>query len=234
VTAAQVSSDVAIATTNSSRKRGLFVVLEGLDGAGTTTQTERLQRRLRDAGHAVHTTREPTPGPIGAVLRQALTHRLVVPGVAGPKAPSWQTMALLFAADRLDHLEAEILPALAAGQIVISDRYDLSSLTYQSVTAPEGEADDAVRWVRELNRHARRPDLTLVLNVPAEVAEGRRKGRGGPVDLYETSEVQRRLCTAYRDAESFVPGDVVVHFDGEQPAEAITEALAKAVLSLIS
>jgi dTMP kinase len=167
----------------SARPRGLFVVLEGLDGAGTTTQTERLQRRLAAAGHTVHTTREPTPGPIGAVLRQALTHRLVVPSAGGGKAPSWQTMALLFAADRLDHLDAEILPALARGAIVISDRYDLSSLTYQSVTAPADEAEAAVRWVRELNRHALRPDLTLVLNVRAEVAEGRRKGRGGPVDL---------------------------------------------------
>lgn len=222
--------------TNDARalRSGLFVVLEGLDGAGTTTQTARLREVLAGAGHTVHTTREPTPGPVGAVLRQALTHRLVVPGASGPKAPSWQTMALLFAADRLDHLDAEILPALAAGSIVISDRYDLSSLTYQSVTAPPEQAASAVRWVRELNRHARRPDLTLVLNVRAEVAEGRRQGRGGAVDLYETSEVQRRLCAAYRDAEAFVPGDVVVHIDGEEPAEAVTKALATAVFSRLS
>jgi dTMP kinase len=212
---------------------GLFVVLEGVDGAGTTTQAARLRTALAQRGTAALVTREPTPGPIGSVLRQALGHRFVVPTAEGPKAPSWQTMALLFAADRLDHLDAEIVPALLRGETVISDRYDLSSVAYQTATAPLDEAAEATRWVRELNRHARRPDLTIVLHVRAEVAEARRRGRGGAVDLYETSELQRRLVAAYREAEVLCPGDTFVHLDGEKtPDEVAADILAATLASL--
>ena len=212
-----------------SSARGLFVVLEGVDGAGTTTQTERLRRSLSAAGERALATREPTPGPIGSVLRQALGHRFVVPSARGPKAPSWQTMALLFAADRLDHLEAEVLPALAEGRIVISDRYDLSSLAYQSASAPPDDEASATAWVRELNRHTRRPDVTVILHVRAEIAEARRQGRGGAVDLYETSELQRRLVAAYRAAESLRPEDVFVHLDGEKAEDEVAADILAAV-----
>lgn len=217
-----------------SEAHGLFVVLEGVDGAGTTTQAERLRRALSALGERALTTREPTPGPIGSVLRQALTHRMIVPSSAGPKAPSWQTMALLFAADRLDHLDAEIVPALSEGRIVISDRYDLSSLAYQTATAPAGEEATATAWVRELNRHARRPDLTVILHVRAEVAEARRTGRGAAVDLYETSELQRRLVAAYRAAETLRPEDVFVHLDGEKSEDEVAADVLAAVQAVRS
>lgn len=211
---------------------GLFVVLEGVDGAGTTTQAERLRRSLSALGERALTTREPTPGPIGSVLRQALGHRFVVPTADGPKAPSWQTMALLFAADRLDHLAAEIEPALAEGRIVISDRYDLSSLAYQTATAPPDDEASATDWVRELNRHARRPDVTIILHVRAEIAEARRQGRGGAVDLYETSELQRRLVAAYRAAETLRPEDVFIHLDGEKTEDEVARDILAAVQAL--
>src|SRR3954452_22746878 len=124
---------------------------------------------------AAYRTCEPSAGPVGTMIRQILSHRTVVPGQG---SPGWATMALLFAADRLDHLEAEVLPRLREGTMVISDRYDLSSLAYQSATAPAGggagRIDDVVGWIRELNRSARRPDLTLVLDVTADVAATRR------------------------------------------------------------
>jgi dTMP kinase len=124
-------------------------------------------------------------------------------------------MALLFAADRLDHLEAEILPHLGAGELVLSDRYDLSSLAYQSATAEPGaaEAGDAVAWIRALNAQARRPDLTLVLDVHPDVAAERRQHRGGKAELYEKLELQRRLAALYARAEDLVIGDRVVHID---------------------
>src|SRR5580693_8502583 len=112
------------------KARGRFVVLEGIDGAGTTTQVARLADRLRGKKHPVRTTREPSDGPIGALVRQVLTGRVIVPG---GRAPNWTTMALLFAADRMDHMEAEIEPWIAEGGIMVSDRYDASSLAYQSV-----------------------------------------------------------------------------------------------------
>src|SRR5690349_10994916 len=104
----------------SSPRRGFFLVLEGLDGAGTTTQLECLSRALRQRGATVCATREPSDGPVGVMLRQALTGRL---GLKGGAPLSHETLALLFAADRMDHLQAEVLPALERGETVICDRY---------------------------------------------------------------------------------------------------------------
>jgi dTMP kinase len=90
-----------------SRRRGRFVVIEGLDGAGTTTQARLLGERLRAEGRAVHVTAEPSGGPVGALIRQVLQHR--VNGGAGGGFDA-AGLALLFAADRLDHLAAEVEP----------------------------------------------------------------------------------------------------------------------------
>src|SRR5215471_2535238 len=117
---------------NTRSRNGCFVVLEGLDGAGTTTQAERLASRLRQAGYAVLVTREPSDGPVGTVLRRALAGGVALPHRGGPLSD--HTLALLFAADRMDHLCAEILPALGKGQIVLCDRYLLSSYAYQGAT----------------------------------------------------------------------------------------------------
>lgn len=209
---------------------GNFIVIEGIDGAGTTTQMHQLCARFQARGLPAIATHEPTPGPVGAVIRQALQHRLVVPGVNGPRAPSWKTMALLFAADRLDHLEAEILPNLMDGVTVVSDRYDLSSLAYQSATSgEEGPEADVIGWLRSINRHARRPDLTIVLDVPPEVAAQRRNARNQASELYEHQELQRRLAQAYLAAEQLVPGDQLVHVDGSKPLEQVADAIAEIV-----
>src|SRR5271167_2017910 len=119
---------------------GRFVVLEGIDGSGTTTQVARLADRLRAQGVAVRATREPSDGPLGTLVRHVLSGRVVIPG---GRAPGWATMALLFAADRLDHVESEIEPFLAEGGDVISDRYDASSLAYQSISSGS-ESEEAV------------------------------------------------------------------------------------------
>jgi len=151
-------------------------------------------------------TREPSDGPIGMMIRQILAGRLVLP--AG-LAPGWATMALLFAADRLDHVESEIEPFLAQGGTVISDRYDASSLAYQSIVSGRG-GPDTIEWIRALNRQALRPDLTIVLDVPSEVAAQRRQARGEPAQLYEQNEVQRALAVFYRDLATHMRGDRVV------------------------
>ena len=162
------------------RRAGRFVVLEGIDGAGTTTQVAKLVERLRREGAPpVRATREPSDGPIGALVRQVLSGRIVSPG---GRAPGWATMALLFAADRMDHVESEIEPFLADGGIVVSDRYDASSLAYQSVSSGSG-GERAVDWIRQLNTHALRPDLTIVVDLPPDVAAERRASRGEPGGL---------------------------------------------------
>ena len=206
---------------------GHFIVIEGIDGAGTTTQSQRLAAYFQGRGLPVCVTHEPTTGPVGALLRQALTHRFVVPGPHGVRPPSWKTMALLFAADRLDHLDSEILPNLFDGVTVLCDRYDLSSLAYQSATA--NKPDEAVAWLRSLNAQARRPDLTLVVDVPADIAAQRRRRRAQAQELYELDELQVRLADAYLHAERLVPGDRLVHIDGSAPAEEVTAAIVREV-----
>jgi dTMP kinase len=190
-------------------KRGRFVVLEGIDGSGTTTHVARLADRLRASGVTLRTTREPSDGPIGTLVRQVLTGRVIVPG---GRAPNWATMALLFAADRMDHMEAEIEPWVAGGGIMISDRYDASSLAYQSVSSGSG-GSDAVEWIRALNRFCGRPDLTIVLDVAADEAARRREHRGEAAQLYEQSEVQRALAVFYRDLSKHLPKDRIALVD---------------------
>jgi dTMP kinase len=207
---------------------GLFVVFEGIDGAGTTTQCERYAARLRARKRLVHVTREPSTGPIGSMIRLALTHRLAL-----PSAHQAEAMALLFAADRLDHVAAEIDPHLRDGYVVLSDRYDLSSLTYQSTTSNIGDGNATMSWIREINRHARRPDITLVLDVSPDVAAARRRARGGAAELFDAAEVQARLAAAYLAADALVPGDRLVHLDGDAPPDAVEAAIA-AVLDALA
>jgi dTMP kinase len=209
--------------------RGLFVVIEGIDGAGTTTQAERWARHLRADKRMVHVTREPSSGPIGSQIRLALTHRLTM-----ATTHQAEVMALLFAADRLDHVANEIDPHLRDGTIVLSDRYDLSSLAYQSITSAVADRDATLAWIRELNRFARRPDVTIVLDVSPEVAAARRRARGGAVELYEESEVQARLAAAYLRAEELVPGDRVIHLDGDRDPDTVAAAMAEALAPFVS
>lgn len=209
---------------------GHFVVLEGVDGAGTTTHTKLLADAIRSRGLPVHTTREPSDGPVGSLIRQVLTGRVVVPGLRGVSAPSAHTMALLFAADRLDHVDAEILPNVMEGVSVISDRYDHSSVAYQSVAATRDPG--AIAWIRELNRHARRPDLTIVLDVRPEIAAKRRRQRYGKAELYEQDELQARLIAFYRDIEGHFPGERIVHVDAEREIAETAEAVVRHVLEL--
>jgi dTMP kinase len=211
-----------------SNNRGLFVVIEGIDGAGTTTQAERYADHLRARGREALVTREPSTGPIGALIRRVLTHSVEL-----PDAKRAETMALLFAADRIHHVEHEITPALNAGRVVLSDRFDLSSLAYQSATSTGGQRTATLDWIRGLNKHARRPDITLVLNVRPTIAAERRRARGSGRELYDDADLQAELAAAYRRAEKLVPADRLVHIDGEAPLDAVTAAIAAAVDPLL-
>jgi dTMP kinase len=143
--------------------RGRFVVLEGGDGSGKSTQARLVASSLRGRGVAVCETFEPGATPAGAVIRELLLHR------AAPISPT--TEALLMAADRAQHVTEQIAPALDAGQWVVSDRYLPSSLVYQGVVRGLG-----IDVVEELNRAATAlvvPDAVIVLDVPDAVAAAR-------------------------------------------------------------
>lgn len=212
-------------------KSGFFFVLEGIDGSGTTTQLGALEEALRVRGLDVVATREPTPGPIGLLLRSALERRLR-DSDGTSLSFDWTTLALLFAADRRDHLAREIEPALQRGAVVISDRYYLSSLLYQSATSPEGEG--ALPWLVALNAKARKPDCTFVLTIDADVAEKRRKQRGGEEELFEATPLQRRLADGYSQAQRYLQDEEVVFLNAEQEISAITAQLLDAVSKRLS
>lgn len=206
------------------KRRGRFVVLEGLDGAGTTTQAVRLAAALRRAGHRVVLTREPSEGPVGALLRQALDGRM---RLQGRRQLSDATLALLFAADRLDHLASTVESGLAAGAIVISDRYALSSFAYQGRVLGK-------LWVEALNARARTPDLTLFLEVRARVAATRRRLRGGRHERFDDSRTQASVARAY-DAVMARHGRAhrVRRIDGELEVDAVAAQVQEVVARLV-
>lgn len=205
--------------------QGLFVAIEGIDGAGTSTQAERLAERLRREGRAVHLTREPSDGPVGSLIRQVLRGRVVAAGTLG-SALGWETMALLFAADRVDHLKAEIEPNLADGIDVVTDRYYHSSIAYQAETSG---AFESWRWIRELNARARPPDLTVILDVDDGVAAERRRARATSREIYDDAELQARLAAFYRKLPSLLQEEPFAVLDGNLGVDAVHEAIAAAV-----
>jgi dTMP kinase len=200
-----------------------FVVIEGLDGAGTTTQCAALARELRAKGRKVVTTREPSDGPIGKMIRQALTRQLGL-SEAGKQPLTPETLALMFAADRVDHVAREIEPALKSGAVVLSDRYLLSSLAYQGSQLPIG-------WVEEINAKARVPDLTLFLEIDPELGAQRRSVRGGKRELYETRAIQRRTAKQYLAAIALrrKAGEKIVVIDGGASVAEVTASAMKAL-----
>jgi dTMP kinase len=208
------------------KPRGRFVVLEGLDGAGTTTQARLLGDRLRAAGRRVHVTAEPSGGPVGALVRQVLSRRVV--GVRGEGDFDGGALALLFAADRLDHVASEIAPRLADGVDVISDRFTLSSLAYQGLTTGD------LAWVEALNARAAVPDLTVFLRARASVALRRRRAAATDPELFEVSEFQREVARSYgRSIERLrAAGQKVVEIDGEASVEAVSAAVWASVAVL--
>lgn len=208
-------------------KRGRFFVLEGIDGSGTTTQAALLAEALRARGYEVVLTHEPTDRAVGAQIRAALQRRLTLSS-GEPVALPPESLALLFAADRLDHLANVVEPALERGAIVVSDRYVLSSLVYQSATDPSGSA--SLEWLRAINSRARAPDLTIVLDVSASEAEARRRERGGPEEIFEQRSLQERLAALYAQAESLVPGAPVAHVSAAGSKEEVQAAVLETVL----
>lgn len=203
--------------------KGKLIVLEGLDGAGTTTQAKRLVEHLNEQGTKAHVTREPSDGPIGVLIRQMLTGHHAIPD----QTISQSTFGLLFAADRLDHLQREVEPQLAAGATVISDRWYHSSLAYQGTGADRD-------WIITLNARARRPDLTIFLSVRPEVAAARRVAAGRVQELFEDLRMQEDVAAGYTAtiAELQAQGERIEILDGEATPDAVFAGILKLVATL--
>ncbi len=142
------------------KHRSLFIALEGGDGAGTTTHSSLLAGFLEGKNYKVHLTQEPSNSDIGGILRKFLKNKDIPPC----------TDALLFAADRSLHYSNEIKKKLDEGFIVISDRYIESSIVYQSVQSDE----ISIEWVKDINKFAGEPDLTIILDINPKISLARK------------------------------------------------------------
>lgn len=208
---------------------GIFIVLEGLDGCGTTTQAGMLKNWFSREGAMYGqcvSTFEPSQGPAGSIVRLALNHRISLDN---------RTIALLFAADRADHIykendgrqESGLFHLLNQGIHVVSDRYLLSSLAYQSLDLP-------MEWVFQINSQVIVPDLTVFIDIDPGVSRQRlRRGRSHE-DLFEDSGTQARVKERYEEAIKLLQGQGhrISRVEGDQPAEAVHRDILKELLPL--
>ncbi|MEI8231839.1 MAG: dTMP kinase [Actinomycetes bacterium] len=170
---------------------GLFISFEGIDGVGKSTQADLLESWLQSKGRTVVRTLEPGGTDVGIEIRKILLHHR---GDLAPRAE-----AALFAADRAHHVSSKIRPALDRGEIVITDRYFDSSVAYQGAGRELSQTE-----VRDLSLWAvggLLPDLTVLLDLPADVARNRRNGSGTEPDRLESEKIEffERARQAYLD-----------------------------------
>lgn len=201
-------------------EKGRFLVLEGIDGSGKSTQIGPLVQRLEGLGVRCRATREPTGRPIGVLIRQALTGRT-------PLDP--RVIAALYAADRMDHLvngEDGLCAAIDRGVTVVSDRYYFSSYAYHSV-------DMDMEWVIGANSVSAgllRPTVTVFLDVPVELALERIRENRESEELFETEGRLRRTRELYFRAFERLKGEeTVAVVDGSGSREQVAQRVWAAV-----
>jgi dTMP kinase len=194
---------------------GRFITLEGGEGAGKSTQAALLAGRLAGLGIAVVTTREPGGSPGAEIVRD-----IVLAGFAKPFGPKAET--LLFAAARRDHLDSLIRPALAAGKWVICDRFIDSTRVYQGILGQAGRP--LVHALERITVGDAMPDLTVILDLPADVGLARARARrgGGAPDRFEGEDLgfHQRLNAGFREIAAEEPERCVV-INADRPAEAV-------------
>jgi dTMP kinase len=200
---------------------GVFVAIEGPEGAGKSTLAGALRRRLTAAGHDVVQVREPGGTPAAEAARAAFLD-------SGLDASPLAEVFLLLAA-RADLVTRVIRPALARGAVVLCDRYDLSTDAYQ--IAGRGLDAQGIRAANALATGGLRPDLTLVVDVPADVGRARQAAQGKVPDRLERADAafHDRVAEAFRRAR----GSGVLHLDGTQPPDRVEATAWDAVAALV-
>jgi len=193
--------------------KGVFVCVEGLDGCGKTTQTKLLVNGLRKKGYDAVLTAEPSRGKIGEFIRKNFLHR--------KKRKSSVVEALLFAADRVEHVEKEVIPLLSERKIVVSDRYVYSSLAYQGATGLD------LDWIKAVNKHAICPDLAIFIDVDPDIVVKRLKA---DKSVMENLETQRKVREVYM---KFVDRNELLRIDGNKSVEAVAEEILRTVLKFL-
>lgn len=194
-----------------------LIVLEGLDGAGTTSQSAHVANWLRGQNVRVHVTREPSQGPAGAQIRAVLSRRLVMDS---------ETLAALFVADRLDHLYSPggVIDRLMAGEWVVMDRYYLSSFAYQKLTLNE----EKMAWLDGLHEPCIIPDVTFFLSVPVEICLRRvALNRGFHFELFERQDVLEEVHQNYLAAIAKLrsQGELIYSLDGTRTVSNVRDSI---------
>lgn len=197
-----------------------FIVFEGIDGCGKSTQAKLLTERLNLEGIPVHLTAEPSLRPIGKMIRDIFAHRMEA---------DERTIAALFVADRLDHVinhEEGIRTKLEQGFTVICDRYYLSSYAYQGSLVP-------LDWVMKANAlsvELAKPALHIFIDIPVELSVERISKSRAQLEPYETHENLVRVRAAYlKVIELLKDEEHIVTIDGTQSVDWIAERIWKAV-----
>ena len=207
--------------------RGKFVTLEGGEGAGKSTQARLLAEHLRSLGHECVVTREPGGSPVAEALRE-----VILSGAAAPLGPSAETV--LFAAARIDHVVQTILPALARGAFVVCDRFTDSTRVYQGAL---GKVDPGlIRTLEEIATAQCRPDLTLVLDLPAQTGLARAAARRAQqaADRYEAEGLafHEGLRIAFLEIAASEPTRCKV-VDAAKGPEEVAQAIKAVVQALL-
>lgn len=192
--------------------KGAFICIEGLDGCGKTTQSKLLAKKLGKSHNALYTS-EPSRGKIGTYIRNRYLY--------GKKRLSTVVEALLFAADRVEHVENEVLPALRDGRLVISDRYVYSSLAYQ------GAAGLSLEWIEKVNEHALKPDMAVFIDVDPKTVMHRLKRKRS---VMENIETQQKVRDVYL---KFVAKGELVRIEGNRAKNEVAETLSTLVLKFL-
>jgi dTMP kinase len=194
-----------------------FVVIEGLDGAGTTTQLNKISLALTEKNYKVHSTFEPTDRPIGKIVRDVLAKRFNTTPL---------TLAKLYATDREDHLynsEDGVIYHLKNDELVISDRYFYSSLAYQSV-----ECDYEV--VKKLNAYPH-PQILIFIDTPVEVCINRINKRGREKDIFEQEHFLIKVSNNYTKILSELPKEIkLIKIDGTLSVDEIYNIIIENLL----
>ncbi len=201
----------------------MFLVLEGIDGSGKSTQIQLLHKRLAEKNIPVVSTFEPTDGPIGSLIRKML---------AGSVETDQLTLASLFAADRTDHLmnRANGVKAMVEGRIVLCDRYYFSSYAYHAQYMDL----DWVIQANALNAKILRPTATLFIDVDPDVCLGRILAARDSLDMYEKIDILKRVRDNYFLAfEQLKDQENVIIVDGNKPPARVEENIWKIIQQLL-
>jgi dTMP kinase len=196
-------------------KKGKFIVFEGLDGSGQSTQIKLLEDYLKNKDLKVHLTAEPTNNIVGGLIRGLLTKQWKLNNAG---------MQLLYCADRAHHLEAEIYPALESGNNVISSRYFFSTMAFGSL-----DPDNSLEWLKTLNEKFPQPDITIFLRVSAKKCIERIEGSRFRKEFFEKEEKLSRVLEAYDQISKDKDFQNFYVINGEQSIEEVHREVKKIV-----